>query len=270
MSLIRLPGFALEALAWGSGDPIVFPQTALTADESRPLAESTALAGGYRKVLYHRRGYGASTAPLSPGSVRRDASDCLALMDALSVARAHVVGLSYSCAIALQLASVAPSRVASLTLIEPPPVHARNRAQFQQANERLLKVRREQGVQAALEEFFSVALPGFAGEAGDALPGAAEQMRRDAATFFDYDIPALLSWDFGDGDAARVRCPVLYVGGSASGPLFRDVPDLIRRWLPAAEQAMVAGAGHSVALTHTARVASVLSAFLSRHRLQVG
>jgi pimeloyl-ACP methyl ester carboxylesterase len=263
---VALDGFVLDVLQGGAGRAVVFPQTALTADESLPLAQSAALRDGYSKVVYHRRGYGASSAPLSPGSVARDARDCLALMDALSVTRADIVGVSYSCAIALQLASVAPDRVRSLTLIEPPPVHAANSEQFREASEHLLSVRRERGVPAALEEFLAVALPSFVGEAVAALPGAVEQMRRDATTFFDFDIPALLSWDFGAEDAARVTCPVLYVGGSERGPLFREVPALVGRWFPGADQAIIPGAGHSVALTHTDMVAKVLSAFLARHR----
>src|SRR5581483_7405930 len=154
----------------------------------------------------------------------------------------------------------------SLTLIEPPPVHAANSDQFREASERLLTVRGERGVHAALEEFFAAALPGFAGEAGDALPGAVEQMRRDAATFFDFDVPALLSWDFGAEDAARTTCPVLYVRGSDSGQLFREVPAMVGRWFPRADQAIIAGAGHSLALTHTDSVAAALGSFLSRQR----
>ncbi|MQA06166.1 MAG: hypothetical protein GEV07_26765 [Streptosporangiales bacterium] len=58
--LVPLDGVELEVPDWGAGDPIVFIQTALTADESRPLAEEDAFRDSYRKVLYHRRGYAGS------------------------------------------------------------------------------------------------------------------------------------------------------------------------------------------------------------------
>lgn len=74
-----------------------------------------------------------------PGSIARDATDAIAVLDALDIARAHVVGLSFSAAIALQLASTAPDRVATLILVEPPPMQVRSAAQFRAANAELLR-----------------------------------------------------------------------------------------------------------------------------------
>ena len=56
-------------------------------------------------------------------SIIRDATDCANLLTELAVDRAHVVGLSYSGAVGLQLAADAPERTHTLTLLEPPPVH---------------------------------------------------------------------------------------------------------------------------------------------------
>jgi pimeloyl-ACP methyl ester carboxylesterase len=49
----------------------------------------------------------------------RDAADCRALLGVLGIERAHVVGLSYSGPVALQLAVDAPEQVHSLTLLDP-------------------------------------------------------------------------------------------------------------------------------------------------------
>ncbi len=83
MHAVPVPGAELEVAQWGAGEPVVFIQTALTADELLPVATDPALAS-YRKVLYHRRGYEGSSAVAGPGSVRRDAEDCAALLDALA------------------------------------------------------------------------------------------------------------------------------------------------------------------------------------------
>lgn len=48
---VAVPGARLEVFDWGSGEPVLFVQTALTADELRPLATDPAL-DGYRKILY--------------------------------------------------------------------------------------------------------------------------------------------------------------------------------------------------------------------------
>lgn len=255
----------LESFDWGSGEPVVFIQTALTADELRPVATDPGL-DGYRKILYHRRGYAGSSPVTGPGSVRRDAADCGALLTELDVDRAHVVGLSFSGAIALQLAVDVPERVHSLTVIEPPPVHIPSADEFRAVNERLITSRQEQGLEAALDAFLTIVIgPDWQQVTEEALPGSSTQMRQDVATFFDTDLPALLTWRFGPDDADRIGCPVLYVGGSESGSWFAEVFELILRWIPHAEDVIIDGADHSLALTHAPRIAEVLSAFLARH-----
>ncbi|MDN5772124.1 MAG: hypothetical protein L0H24_14680 [Microlunatus sp.] len=65
----------------------------------------------YHRISYRRRGYDGSSVAAGPGSIRRDAADAAALMDALGIDRAHIVGLSFSAAIALEMAVLAPGRV---------------------------------------------------------------------------------------------------------------------------------------------------------------
>jgi pimeloyl-ACP methyl ester carboxylesterase len=63
------------------------------------------------------RGYGDSTArPIGPIVPY---ADVLATMDAVGIERAHVVGASYGGGVALEVALVAPERVASLFLLAP-------------------------------------------------------------------------------------------------------------------------------------------------------
>lgn len=89
----------LEVSDWGSGDPIVFVQTALIADELVPLATQPALRDGFRKILYHRRGYTGSRGLERAGSIGRDADDVRSLLSAMGIPRAHIVGVSYSGAV---------------------------------------------------------------------------------------------------------------------------------------------------------------------------
>ena len=263
---IAIADARLETAHWGSGEPVLFIQTALGADDLLPVATDAAL-DGFRRILYHRCGYAGSSAVDGPGSIARDAADGAALLTALDIDRAHIVGLSFSGAIALQLAADAPERVRSLTLIEPPPAHTPHADEFRAANEELVAIRREHGLAEALEAFLSRVIgPDWQRAAEDRLPGSVAQMRRDAGTFFDADLPALLAWRFGPQDASGIDCPVLYVGGTDSGPWFAEVRELLLAWLPHADDVLIDGAGHSLALTHAPQVAEVLAAFLARHR----
>jgi len=49
------------------------------------------------------------------------AGDCIALLNHLGIASAHVAGHSFGAGIALQMAIDAPDRVRKLALLEPPP-----------------------------------------------------------------------------------------------------------------------------------------------------
>ena len=271
MRLVEVGGIELDVHDVGTGDPVVLVQTALTADELAPLAEHLVARGGYRAIVYHRRGYASSSPVQGPGSVVRDTADCRDLIDALGLGRVHIVGYSYSGAVGLQLAADAVEYVQTLTLIEPPPVHVPSSEEFRAANARLQEVRRARGPGTALEEFLALVIgPDWRTEVEQRLPGAAEQMQRDTTTFFDTDLPALLSWHFDAEDARRIKCPVLHISGSHSGPWFAEVRDLVLTWLPQTEDVLLTGADHSLVLTHTPQVAAALADFLGRHAILAG
>lgn len=271
MRLVDVGDIELEVHDVGTGDPVVLVQTALTADELVPLAGQLHARGGCRVIVYHRRGYAGSSPVHGLGSVVRDAADCRELIVALGLGRVHIVGYSYSAAVGLQIAVDAAEHVHTLTVIEPPPVHVPSAGEFRAANAQLMETKRARGPDVALDEFLALLIGAdWRREVEQRLPGAAEQMQRDAATFFDTDLPALLSWRFMAHDARRVGCPVLQISGSDSGPWFAESRDLIRTWLPQAEDVLLTGADHSLVLTHTTEVADALADFIGRHALSAG
>lgn len=117
MTRMRVPvtGGTLAASAEGSGDAVLVVQTALSVDELVPLMGQDLLRDRYRVITFDRRGYGSSTTTGGAASIDTDARDCLAVLSALDAAPAHVIGVSYSAAVALDLAGQAPAAVRSLT-----------------------------------------------------------------------------------------------------------------------------------------------------------
>jgi pimeloyl-ACP methyl ester carboxylesterase len=78
------------------------------------------LAAGYRVVAVDQPGYGASDRPAAPlYSTWQQAAAHIAVLDALGIRRAHVVGHSFGGRVALQLAIAWPQRVAALVGICP-------------------------------------------------------------------------------------------------------------------------------------------------------
>jgi pimeloyl-ACP methyl ester carboxylesterase len=99
----------------GTGDPILLVMGhAYGADMWHRTAPE--LAASYRVVRFDNRGVGRSSDPPGPYPVQLMADDALAVLDAASVASAHVYGVSLGGAIALQLALEHPVRVRSLIL----------------------------------------------------------------------------------------------------------------------------------------------------------
>ncbi|QEL57480.1 alpha/beta fold hydrolase [Chromobacterium paludis] len=73
-------------------------------------------SAGYRVIAPDFAGHGASARLSAPLGVPRLAADCVALLDHLQLAQAHIVGLSLGGMAAQQLALDAPARVRSLTV----------------------------------------------------------------------------------------------------------------------------------------------------------
>lgn len=262
---VTVDGAQLEVEISGEGEPVVLIQTALSTDELVPLGHRLRRRARCRTITYHRRGYAGSSPGSGAGSVEVDAADCRALLTALRVGAVHVVGTSYSATVALHLASWAPGCVHSLTLVEPPPIAGPSAEEFRAANSHLLEVFRTRGAGAALAQFLGALVgPDWRREFETVLPGSVAHMERDAATFFGADVPALIRWRFGDLEAQQVTAPTLCVGGTKSGPWFvharRSLLGLLH-----AEEAVIEGAGHSLALTHADDAATAIARFLHRH-----
>lgn len=264
---VRVPGGAeVEVRTEGTGEPLLLIQTALAPDELVPLSQEKGIAGRFRVIDCRRRGYGTSSPVAGSGSVARDAADCLAVLHGLEAVPAHVLGASYSGAVALELAARAPGAVRTLTVIEPPPAHGPPADDFFAANRRLLAAFEGNGVTMALEEFTRVlGTPSWLDERERADPVLVRKVEQDATTFFRADVPALLTWRFEPAQAAAVNCPVMYIGGAASHPWFTHVHAWIKELFPGTEDHLIAGAGHSVASTHSSTVGALVAAFLSRN-----
>ena len=147
-------------------------------------------------------------------------------------------------------------------------MHTPFAGEFAEVNAELAGVFAREGAAVALDTLLSRLLGADWQPATEAaLPGSVAQMERDAASFFEHDMPALLAWEFDADRAARIRCPVLHVAADGSGPWFAASRDLTLQWFPRAAQAEVAGADHGLMLTHPAEVATVVAAFLDGVRV---
>jgi pimeloyl-ACP methyl ester carboxylesterase len=100
--------------AYGAGTPVLLLHGGLGHSGNWGNQVPALVAGGYRTILMDSRGHGRSTRDEQPYTYELLASDVLALMDALRIENAGIVGWSDGACTALILASKAPARVAGV------------------------------------------------------------------------------------------------------------------------------------------------------------
>ncbi|HEX6131490.1 MAG TPA: alpha/beta hydrolase [Actinomycetota bacterium] len=115
MPTARCNGYDLDYVEEGSGFPVVLIH-GLAGDKSAWAPQVARFRADHRVIAFDNRGAGASTQVDEPITTEDMARDTIALMDALGVERAHVIGRSMGGAIGQHIALLAPERVHSLTM----------------------------------------------------------------------------------------------------------------------------------------------------------
>ena len=100
----------------GSGDPLVLIM-GLGGDLQGWALTAPALAKQFRVITYDNRGAGRTSAPDKPYSIAGMADDLAALLDALKIDKAHILGYSMGGMIAQEFALKYPNRVNRLILL---------------------------------------------------------------------------------------------------------------------------------------------------------
>jgi pimeloyl-ACP methyl ester carboxylesterase len=265
MEHAKVNGVELGYEVVGSGAPMLLIHGAHIADALQPLVAEPALER-FQRIRYHRRGVGGSTRPVDavPTSVAEQASDAVGLLDHLGVDRAHMVGHSLGAVIALELAAQHPTRVASLVLLEPMFPTAPAGAAFMRAMAPLIDRYEAGDAEGAVHGFLAlVGDRNWHATIEQTVPGGVAQAVKDAATFFETELPGVPTWTFGPEQAAAITCPVLSVLGSRSSPLFVEGRQLLHAWFPACQDADIPGATHLLQMQAPGPVAAAIAASLS-------
>ena len=225
----------------------------------------TALARDYRLLAPDLLGHGASAAPASPAryGMDRAAADLVALLDALDIARAHLLGYSMGGRLALYLACRYPQRWGALFLESSSPGLAAAEARDARvaADEALADRIETEGVAAFVDAWER--LPLWASQA--ALPprvAAAQRARR-----LTNRAPGLANSLRGMGsgvqpslwaDLPQLDRPVQLLAG-ALDPKFAALAAEMALRLPRATLHIQPGAGHNLHLEQPAFFADIVA-----------
>jgi pimeloyl-ACP methyl ester carboxylesterase len=111
----------------GTGDPVLMIH-GLGATKASFLPTLAALAGSYRCIALDLPGFGDSVKPIgAPYDARFFARSVIAVLDALELERAHVIGNSMGGRVTLEVGLTSPDRAGRLVLLAPSLAWLRNR-----------------------------------------------------------------------------------------------------------------------------------------------
>ena len=202
----------------------------------------------YRVVTYDHRGVGRSPAAPSHSSVSEMAADTLALMDALGIEAAHIVGHSTGGAIGQHLALRSPHRVRSL-------VHSASWAGPTPLFVELFKLRRKILLDAGVDSYlFSGTLlvnPAWAIE--HAYPGMDRIVAERLTVFPGTDVElgrlnAVLKHDLRD-EIHRIRIPTGVISAKDDALTPPGMARELAERIPGARRVLLREGGHFCPIT---------------------
>ena len=253
----------LEYEVRGDGDPILFIHGAF--DEAALVLVRDAL-DGYRRVLYHRRGYGRSAPLAGVLSFEREADDAMNVLRHTGLASAHVVGFSSGGVVAFELAVSFPEAVRSLILLEPPLQLPPNDplagppAFIMQAFERYSAG----DVEGATDLFYqAISGPEWRKVLTSADPAALGRITRHAKTFFELEARAVLAYPFTELSAKAITQPVLFVVSDRGAARSAALRAQFKSWIPQTKELLVKDADHLLPLQQPSQVAAGIQRFLT-------
>ena len=115
MPIIQANGIKIYYELHGQGEPLVLI-SGLTEDHTAWENVLEKLAQSFRVLIFDNRGAGQSTSPKTSFTIGDMAKDTVALLQALDIPKAHILGHSMGGAIAQQIAIENPERVLKLII----------------------------------------------------------------------------------------------------------------------------------------------------------
>jgi pimeloyl-ACP methyl ester carboxylesterase len=245
----------------GDGPAVVFAH-GLGGSSNAWLAQlDECRARGWRGIAHDQRGAGRTEKPPGPYSVEGWAEDLVALLDALGLARAALVGHSVGCMVAERAAVALGDRVWALALCGGAPAWPPEAGPAFEQRARLARESRMDEVAEAV-----------------ATTGLSERIRREDPRLLGlmremiaggdprgYAGSALATGAGSMADLERLGCPLLAFCGSADPVTPPQAAREIAARAPDGEFEQIEGAAHWCMLENPGAFNGVLFGFLERH-----
>ena len=238
----------------GEGTPVVFVHE-YAGDWRSWEPQMRHFARLHRCVTYSQRGYPPSDVPSEPARYGQDIArdDVLALMDALKIDKAHVVGHSMGAYTALHVGIDAPQRCLSVTAAGcgwGSTPDAKQREAMKALAAETGKMFAEEGIKAAAEKYADAPMRHAQkhkdprGHAEFARMLAEHSAHGHAQTMFNLQLKRPTLYDM-EEQLKRFAVPLLVIVGDEDGPCI-DGSVFLKRTAPTAGLLVIPRSGHNV------------------------
>ena len=249
----------------GSGDPMVMIHGA-QGDQSMFSGLAAAFARDYRVLTFDQRGSGLSAKPDMPYSIAMFADDTAALMDHLSMASAHIIGVSMGGMIAQEFALKHPRKVRSLVLGcttpgSPNAIRAGGDALTNAYSTKPMTA--EERGKALAEVAFSKPYLATHPEVIDNMIESRRQRPIDNVGFA-HRMKAAGAHNTYDR-INEIRCPTLVITGKDDALIAWENSRVIAERIPGAELVVLEPAGHCFWMEQPEKTHDAISRFVHKH-----
>ncbi|MFJ9414326.1 alpha/beta fold hydrolase [Streptomyces sp. NPDC101227] len=224
------------------------------------------VGSGHRVIRYDSRGHGLSSTVTGDWA---NHDDLCALLDALDVPSAILVGLSHGSRIALDTAIAYPERVAALALAAPGVSGRPFTDPFvrEHIKEQVAAIGTPDGMERYIEHFLRMWVDGPYRQPSAVHPGLRERMRASAAATVEVHadgVGAGMPMEVGAADRlSEIRVPTVVFDGDLDSRDIAANAHAIALAVPGAHRVRIPGAGHMVNLENASLYDHELRAFLS-------
>lgn len=241
----------------GAGEPLLLHHGA-ESHKGQFAIFAPLLDPGIRAISYDQRDVGDAESVDADYTMLDLADDCVGLMDALHIERAHVMGISFGGAVALHVGIRHPERVQSLIVGATPHSFARPtpyaaRVMAAPAEQRAALMRDASlSPEAQQDEWLMSQLANL----GRGTVTALGSRRR--AAMESHDVRGLL---------AEVTAPTLLVYGELDPIAPPEIGQQLHAQLPTSELVVLPGARHGLSFEFRAQTAALANDWVFHHRI---
>ncbi len=241
---IDVNGVTLAYREIGSGYPLLMINGfASTMDTWNPPVLAM-LAAHFQVIIFDNRGTGYSSTSDEPFSMALFAEDTLALMEALHISRAHVLGLSMGASVAQELVLAKPELVNRLILVAGTFGGDRQERMLQETWE-ILADKSGSPVDVA-NRMFSLLFPGDWLTTHDPWQYCPELHETTSVECAGRQAEAFTGWPGSYDRLPGICCPVLVLTGTEDIIIPADNSMLLAGRIPGARCVLLPGAGHGL------------------------